>query len=209
MLRAAFGLQAMPVIDRIPPKLIVPANPWTFSPALRCSAKVRRPQALHRCDVPAPSRGAPRAPALDCICVRAAASPGKRRTAAWDDLRHRGPTDLRRLLSPGLSERLARRSTDEWASSIALVTVVGAQMPAKRAKHKRASMAARARRHRTPAARPRGPGRRLLRLARIAQQIVLGRIAAQLCTSGVNVAYSDICSLPLLNEPNVLLAPAV
>jgi hypothetical protein len=36
---------------------------------------------------------------------------------AQDDARQRRPHELRLLLSPGLSERLARRSTDEWSSS--------------------------------------------------------------------------------------------
>jgi hypothetical protein len=42
-------------------------------------------------------------------------------TAEMDEARHRGPTKLRRLLSPGLSERLADRSTDAWSSSEAIV----------------------------------------------------------------------------------------
>ena len=41
---------------------------------------------------------------------------------AADDARQRRPHELRLLLPPGLSERLARRIMDEWSSSNSIVS---------------------------------------------------------------------------------------
>lgn len=38
-------------------------------------------------------------------------------TPQWDDARQRRPPEVRLLLSPARSERIARRSIDEWSSS--------------------------------------------------------------------------------------------
>jgi hypothetical protein len=46
--------------------------------------------------------------------------------AAQDDTRQHGLSTLRLLLSPGRSERLVRRSTDEWSSSKAVVSAEAA-----------------------------------------------------------------------------------
>ena len=57
-----------------------------------------------------------RTPGL-ALCARSRRPHQTRITAAADDPRQHKPSELRLLLSPGLSERVARRGADEWASS--------------------------------------------------------------------------------------------
>jgi hypothetical protein len=51
-------------------------------------------------------------------------------TAELDDLRARALKRARRLLTPGLSERVAPRSADEWSSSVPTVSIASVVAPA-------------------------------------------------------------------------------
>jgi hypothetical protein len=62
-----------------------------------------------------------------CACAFPAAasvSGGQPEALARDEARQHRPPELRLLLSPGLSERLVHRSTDEWSSSNSGVSLV-------------------------------------------------------------------------------------
>jgi hypothetical protein len=56
-------------------------------------------------------------------------------TSELDDARQHRPPELRLLLSPGLSERLVRQSTDEWSSSNPAVSAAFTETLASETKH--------------------------------------------------------------------------
>src|ERR1035437_267358 len=59
-----------------------------------------------------------RRPSHPCFPGRCGSLQRQAGAPAADDPRQHGPPELRLLLSPGSSERLARRCTDEWSSSV-------------------------------------------------------------------------------------------